>query len=152
MADVRLRGDEGHRHAVAHLGAAQRGFQDEQEFKGRPKATLALNRADDHRAWIGDKCVKHVLGHQGMVDMANRLGVAVGPEAWNFVKSEIKSRRDDQVVIGEVGARNHFDAVFRWMNPLGALRVERDAALAEHWFEVDLNLVLGSPADGHPGV
>ena len=49
MADIGLGRDEGHRHAVAHLGPAQRGVEDEGEFVGRAEAGCALDGADDRR-------------------------------------------------------------------------------------------------------
>ena len=58
MADVGLRRDEGHRHLVAHLGAAQRRVEDEGELVGRAEAGRALHRADDHRAGLVDERVE----------------------------------------------------------------------------------------------
>ena len=79
MADIGLGGDEGHRHAVAHLGVAQRLVEDEGEFVGRAEAGRALDRADDDRTGICHQRVEGRLGLQGMIDVADGLGVVLRP-------------------------------------------------------------------------
>ena len=112
MADIGLRGDEGHRHAIAQLAAAQLGFQDEQEFVGRPEAGGALHGADHHRPRIGGKLLEGVLGVGGVVDVADRLGVAVRPEPGDLVEGEFRPGGDHQIVVVDRGAVRELDAVF----------------------------------------
>ena len=47
------------------------------EFVGRPEAGRALHRADHDRAGICGELLERVLGVRGVIDMADRLGVAV---------------------------------------------------------------------------
>ena len=104
MADVGLRGDEGHRHPVAHLGVAQRLVEDEGELVGRAEAGGALHRADHHRAWVGDQGVDGGLGFERVIDLADRLGVGLGPQTFDFVEGELGAGGDDQIVVVERAA------------------------------------------------
>ena len=52
MADIGLRRDEGHRHAIADLATTQVSARHQRELVGRPEAGRALHGADDDGAGI----------------------------------------------------------------------------------------------------
>ena len=139
-------------HAVAQLAAAQLGFQDEQEFVGRPEAGRALHGADHHRPRIGRELFEGILGVGGVIDVADRLGVALGPEPRNFVKGEFRPGGDDQIVVVDRGAVGEFDAVVLRVHPLRALRQQADALALHDVGEIDLDIAALAPADRDPGV
>ena len=62
VADVGFGGDEGHRHAVADLAAAQFGFDDEHELIGRAEARSPLHRADDDRCRVLAEVLEGLAG------------------------------------------------------------------------------------------
>ena len=95
MADIGLGGDEGHRHAVAELAAlAQLGVEDERRTRrpGRSRMRPAPRRPRSAPA-TATKRSKASLAFDGVIDMADRLGVAArargpgsrrrrGPDRW----------------------------------------------------------------------
>lgn len=80
MTDIRLRGDERHRDPVAQLSAAQLRLQDEEEFVGRPETGRALHGADDDRARVRRELLESLARMRGMIDVADRLGMALWAE------------------------------------------------------------------------
>ena len=88
MADIRLGGDKGHRHAVANAATPEFGLEDEGELVGGAEARGALHRAGDDRAGILAELLEADAGLQRMVDVADRRGVGVGTEALDLVKGE----------------------------------------------------------------
>ena len=77
MADIRLGGDEGHRHLVADLAATQLGLEDEGELVGRAEAGRALNRAGDDRPRVLAELFEFLRRLDRVIDVADRGGVAV---------------------------------------------------------------------------
>ena len=143
MADVGLRGDERHRHAVADAGVAQRLVEDEGELVGRAEAGGALHGADHHRAGIGDQGVDRGLGLQRMIDLADRLGVGLRAEPLDLVEGEFGSGGDDHVVVVDDPAVVELDAPLRRVDALRALRMQRDAAGGERRRQLDLDQPCG---------
>jgi hypothetical protein len=152
VADIGFGRDEGHRHAVAHLGAAECGFEDEQELIGRAEAACALRRADDDRAGVGDQLVEDSLRRFGMVDVADGLGVAVGAEALDFVKGKLGPGCDHKVVVGDGLAIDQKDAVFLGHQLFGGDGDEVDPLLRHRGGKVHRDVLAVAPADGDPGV
>ncbi len=152
MADIGLRRHERHRHAIAQLAPAQLGLQNEQEFVGRPEAGSALHGADHHRPRIGRELLERVLGVRGMIDVADRLGMAVGPEARDLVEGKLRPGRDHQIVVVDRRAVGEFDPVFLRMHPLRALRQQPDALALHDVAEIDLDIAALAPADRDPRI
>ena len=153
MADIGFGGDEGHRHAVAHLGTAQGGFQDEEEFIGRTEAGGPLRRADDDGAGVLDQFLEHLARLFGVVDVADGLGkAAMRAEAFDFIEGEFRPRRDDKVIVGNRLAIHQGDALFFGMQLFRGDGDEVDALLRHGRREVDGDLFAVAPADGDPGI
>ena len=152
MADIGLGGDEGHRHLVADLRVAQGLVEDEGEFIGRTEAGGALHRADDHRAGPCHQRVEGGFRRHGVIDLADRGGMRPGPEALDLVEGEFRPGGDHEIVIGERAPVLELDPALRGMEPLRALRMERDAAAFEHRLEIHFHSLALAPADGDPGV
>ena len=152
MADIGLGRDEGHRHLVADLAPAQLGIEDEGELVGRPEAGGALHGADDDRPRVLGEVLEGVLGGDRVVDVADRLRVAVGAEALDLVEGELGAGGDHQVVVVDRAAVLELDAVFLRMHPLGALRQVADVLALHHRVEVDLDILALAPAHRHPGI
>ena len=152
MADIGLRGHEGHRHAVAQLAAAQFGLQDEQELVGRAEAGCALHRADHDRAGIGGKLFERFLRVRGVVDVADRLRVALRPQPRNLVEGKLRTGCDHQIIVVDRRAVAELDAVFRRMHALRALRQQANALALHDVDEIDLDIAALAPADRHPGI
>ena len=89
---------------------------------------------------------------QRMIDMANRMGVGRRAKAFDLVEGQIRPGRDDQIVISDRCAVVQLDTLFVRVQALGALRIQRDVALFHHRFKIDLDRILGAPADGDPGI
>ena len=87
-----------------------------------------------------------------MIDVADRLRVAVRPEPRNFVEGEFRTGGDDQIVVIDRRAVGEFDAVFRRMHALRALRQQPDALALHDIDQVDFDIAALAPADRHPGV
>ena len=106
MADVRLGGDEGHRHLVADLAPAQVGVHDERELVGRAEARRALHRADDDRARILDERVPRLAGgaRRGRRGRPTACGPS-GPRPSTSSKASFGPGGDDQVVVVERACR-----------------------------------------------
>ncbi len=152
MADIGLRRHERHRHLVALLLLPERGVDDEGELVSRPVAGGALHRADHHRAGILDQRVEAVPRLNGVIDLADRLGVRGGPEPRNLVEGEVGTRRDDQIVVFEVGTVVEHDAVLRRVNARRTLRPEVDALFRKHRLQLHRNILGLAPADGDPWI
>jgi hypothetical protein len=71
VADVRLSGHEGERHAAAQLLPAQRGVEDHRVFIGRAEAAGAGQRTDNDRAGIGAQPLEVLVAPFGMIDGAD---------------------------------------------------------------------------------
>ena len=99
MADIRLRGDERHRHLVADAPTAEIRVHDHGELVGRAEAGRALNAADDDRAGILAEFLPALIGRGRVVDVANRFGVVLGPEAFDLVEGEFRPGSDDQIIV-----------------------------------------------------
>ena len=110
VADIGFGGDEGHRHLVADLAAAQLRLEDEGELVGRAEARGALRRADHHRAGVLAEGLE--LGRRllGMVDVADRCGEAVGAETLDLVEGQFRPGRDDQIVVADRRSVGRLDA------------------------------------------
>ena len=78
--------------------------------------------------------------------------MAVRPEPGNLVECELRSGGDDQIVVVDRRAVGEFDAVFRGMHALRALRQQADALSLHDVDEIDLDIAALSPADRHPGI
>ena len=152
MADIGFGRHEGHGDAVAELAAAQFGFQDEQELIGRAEAGGALHGADHDRPGIGGKLFERLPSVGCMVDMADRLGMAVGPEPGNLVERKFRSGRDHQIVVVDRRAVREFDAVFFRVYALRAMRQQADTFSVHDVDEIDLDIPAFAPADRHPGI
>ena len=77
MTDIRLCGDEGHRHLVAKSSAPQLGVEDEGIFVGGAEAGRTLNRTGNDRAGLLAKFLEGQASLFRVVDVTNRLCVAV---------------------------------------------------------------------------
>ncbi len=152
MADIGLRRHEGHRHLVADAPLAQVGVHDHGELVGRAEAGRALHRADHDRAGILAEFLPAIVGRRRVIDVADRIGVAFGPEPLDLVEGEFRTGRDDQIIVIERSAVAEFDPILGRVHALGAGAVEFDAVLRQHGREVDDDVVLGPPIHRHPGV
>jgi hypothetical protein len=112
VPDVRLAGDEGHRHLVAQLAFAQVGIDDHRELVGWAEATGALCSADHDRARIFEKCLIARPGLFGVFGGANRLRESVGPQTRHFAEGETRSRGDEQVVVIDASSVACFERSF----------------------------------------
>ena len=92
VADIGLGRDEGHRHPVAQLAAAQLGVEDEGEFVGRPEARCALHGADDYRAGFAQLASNAARRSIGMVDVADRLRYAPRARAPRSRRRPVRGR------------------------------------------------------------
>ena len=80
--------------------AAQLGVQNEGEFIGRAEARGALHRADHDRARVGAERLERVMRLLGVIDVADRLRVAVRAEPGDLVEGEFRAGGDHEVVVG----------------------------------------------------
>lgn len=127
MTDIRLRGDERHRHPVAQLSPAQLRLQDEEEFVGRPETGGALHGADDDRAGVRRELLEGLARMRGMIDVADRLGMALGPETQDLVERQFGTGRDNQVIVVDRRAVAELDTVLGRMDAPCALRQQPHA-------------------------
>ena len=88
----------------------------------------------------------------GVIDVADRLGMAVGTEPRNLIEGEFRPGRDHQIVVVDRGAVRELDAVVLRMHPLRALRQQPDALALHDVGEIDLDIAALAPADRDPGV
>src|SRR5690606_28693887 len=72
VADVRLAGDIGYRHFVAHTAFAQILIHDKRKFICRTETTGRRHRADDDRPRIAQQLLVGVPGFFGVIDGADR--------------------------------------------------------------------------------
>ena len=114
MTDVRLGGDKGDWHAIAYFPLAKIGVDNEGEFIGRPKARRALDGADDDRARILAEALPLLGGVLGVIDMADRNGVGLRAEPFDFIEGQCRPGGDDEIVIREAAAIVEFDRVLAW--------------------------------------
>ncbi len=152
MADIGLRGHEGHRHLVADAPLAQVGVHDHGELVGRAEARSALHRADHDRAGILAELLPAIVGRGRVIDVADRTGVALGAEPFDLVEGEFRTGRDDQIIVIERRTVGQLDPVFGRVHALGAGAVEGDAMLRQYAREIDDDVVLGPPIHCHPRV
>ncbi|MPL80122.1 hypothetical protein SDC9_26015 [bioreactor metagenome] len=152
MADIGLRGDEGHRHLIADLRLAQRGVEDEAEFVGRSIAACALHRADDDRAGLFAEALEGGAGLLGMVNMADRLGETLGAEPLDLVEGQFGAGGDDDVVVGDRTAVDQLDAVLLGVQAGRGDGDEVDVLARHRRRQVDRDVLAVAPADGDPGV
>src|SRR5436190_19918505 len=87
-----------------------------------------------------------------MVDMTDRLRMALRSEPWYLIKCEFGAGRDHEVVVIDRRAVRELDPVVRGMDPLGALGQEADPLALHDPDKVDLDFALLPPADRHPGI
>ena len=88
----------------------------------------------------------------GVVDIADRLRMALGAEALDLVEGELRAGGDDEVVVVEEGAVAQLDLVLFRVNAPGARRVERDAFLRQVFRGREFDFAALAPAHRHPGV
>ena len=88
----------------------------------------ALNGANDDRAGIGHQLLEPVKGLDCVIDMADRVRIALRPQAFNLVESQIRASGDDQIIVVNKTTIGQFNAVFLGVNAFCALRIERYAA------------------------
>ena len=84
--------------------------------------------------------------------MTDRLRLALGPEARNFIESEVRSGGDDEVVVGDRGAVFQFDPVLTGQHAARSLCEVADALALHHVGDIDLDILLLAPADRNPRV
>ena len=152
MSDVGLGGNEGHWDPVADLPAAQLRLEDEHEFVGRPKAGGALRGADNDRTRVLAECLEIDRGLLGVVDVADRIGKAVGTETLDLVEREFRPGRDDEVVVVQRRTIRRLDHAVLRRNLGHRVRLEGDAALGERRRKVDLDRLALAPAHWNPGI
>jgi hypothetical protein len=139
-------------HAVARLGPTQGRVEDERKLIGRPETGRALNGSYDCRPARLHQRIDGELRLLGMIDVADRLGVAVRSKARDFVEGEVRPGGDDQIVITQERAVIEFDAALLGVHAFRALRPQRDAALGQNRNEVDGSIVALPPANRHQGI
>ncbi len=110
----------------------QLGIENEGEFIGRAEAGGALNRADHDRPGIFHEFLERRIRLLRVIDVADRLGMAVRAQSGNFVESQFGAGGDDQIVIGFAAAVIELDAIFRRMHAPGALFEIADAFAGHH--------------------
>jgi hypothetical protein len=152
VTDIGLGGDKRHGDAVAKFAAAQLGLQDEQEFVGRAEAGCALHGADHHRPRIGRQLLERLPRLGGVIDVADRLGMAVRPEPRNLVECEFRSSGHHQIVVVDRRAVREFDPVFARVHALRALGQQADTLSAHDVDKINLDIAALAPADRHPGI
>jgi hypothetical protein len=99
MPDIGFGRDEGHGDFVAKFAAAKLGVEYHRKFVSRTETRGALHRADHDRAGVLAEFLERDFGCFGVVDVANGLGRALRPETFNFIKGQIWSGCDDQIII-----------------------------------------------------
>ena len=100
MADIGLGGDEGHRHLVAYLAAAQVGIHDECVFVGRAEAGCTLHCPDDNRARVLGETLPGFMRLHRVIDIADGVGMpAMRPQTLDFIEGQLGSGGDHQVIV-----------------------------------------------------
>ena len=104
--------------------------------------------------WPGSlqKCVPCLGGFDGVIDVADRLGVLARAEAFDFVEGELGAGGDDQEVVVDDAAVVELDLVLVGVQLLRCLGDELDALLLQVGPDLDGDVFLGAPVDGDPGV
>ena len=87
-----------------------------------------------------------------MIDVADRIGVVLGPETFDLIKGQFRSGGDDQIIVIHRRAVTQLDAVFIRVNALGARRAKADAVPRQHRRQVDNDVVLCAPFHGNPWI
>jgi hypothetical protein len=131
---------------------AQVGVHDHGEFVGRAKAGCALDRADDDRAGVGAERLPGRGALGGVIDVADRTCVLLGPESFDLVEGEFRAGGDDQIVVGDRFAVRQGDAVLRRHHLLGRGMDEIHLVARQYGSQVDRDLLFGAPFHRHPGI
>jgi nucleotide-binding universal stress UspA family protein len=152
MADIGLGGDESHGRLVAQLAAAKIGVHDHGELVGRSVAGRALHGADHNRSRRLDELLPGLLGLHRVFDVADRLRVALGAEAFHFLESEFRSGSDDQEVVIELAAVDQFELVLVGQHALAGNGNEIDVLLSKRLAQVHLDFFALSPVHRDPGI
>ena len=153
VPDVWFRTDEGDRHAITQLAAAQVGIDDHREFVGRPEATGALHRADHDWPGICQQPLVSGPGFLGVRTGADRLReTAFGTQTGNFVESQARTGGDDEIVVRQAPAIHELQLVFRRNHLFGGRADEMDAAPLQRPLHFQPDAFGLAPADRHPWI
>ena len=152
VPDIGLRGDKGHRHLVPDFQPPQRGFQNEGEFVSRAKAACPLHRAHHDRAGVGAERIERHLRILGVINVADRLGVALGPQPLDFVERQFRAGCDHQIVVADLLAIDQADALFFGVQLFRRHRNEFDALFRHRRGQIDADILALAPAHRDPWV
>jgi hypothetical protein len=152
VSDIGLGGNEGHRYLVADLAPAQVGIHDHGELVGRSVAGGHLHRADHDVAGILDELLPGLLGLDRMVDVADRVGMPIRSQTFDFLEGQFGTGGDHQVVIVHAATVVEFDLVLVRMDALGADRDEIDLLLRQQRRDIHFDVAAFAPIDRNPGI
>ena len=87
-----------------------------------------------------------------MVDVADRLSVAVRAEPFDIIEGEFRTRGYDQIVVFYLRPIRHTHAFVRGINFLCPADNQVDVSLAEGFCQVDRDVLAIPPPYHHPGI
>lgn len=99
-----------------------------------------------------DELLPGLLRRGGVVDVADRLGVALGTEALDLIEGQLRPGGDDEVVVFQQVAVAQLEAILLRLHALDAGGGEVDVPAAEYLGEVELDVAARAPVHRHPGV
>ncbi|MHC2785131.1 hypothetical protein ACVMBZ_004345 [Bradyrhizobium liaoningense] len=137
---------------VAQFSPAQLRLQDEEEFVGRPETGRPLHGTDHDRAGVRCELLEGLTGMRGMIDVADRLGMAFWTETRNLIERQFGAGRDDQVVVVDRGAVAELDMVLGRVDAPCALRQQSHALALHDVRQINLDLFALAPADCDPRI
>ncbi len=151
MTDVRLRGNEGDGHAVAHAMPAQRRFEYGDVLVGGAEAAGALDAADDHRPRIGDQFPDIGVGLFRMIHAADPLGIArVRTQARHILECAAHARGDDEEIVVDFASALDDEPVVRRIDAIDPSGDESDAVFLEMRASGQNDVFPLAPADRQP--
>src|SRR5208337_429444 len=111
MADIRLGGNKGDRHAVPYFTLTKISIDDERKFVGRSKAGRSLDGADDDRTGVLAELLPLFGALFCVIDMANRNGVSLRTKPIDFVECQRRTGGDDEVIVSKAASVVEFDRI-----------------------------------------
>lgn len=87
-----------------------------------------------------------------MIDLAYRLRVGGWSEPWDFIEGEIRTGRNDEIVIVDGGSVIELDPVVRGINPPRSVGPECDAETGKNGAEINRDIALLAPSDRDLGI
>ena len=153
MPDIGLRGDEGHRDAVAQLALAQVGIHDEGKLVGRAKAGCEGHGTYDHVAGVFQQLFVFLVSGLGVIDRADRGGMStLRSGALDLLESQARPGRYNQVIVVQGLAVLELQSVVGGVDLVATLGDEIDALALDMRTDVKGDAGAVTPPHGHPGI